>query len=109
MDPRPATVNEPADELANELAKDLLNGGAAEENELSVALTSETAAETVRVPILTAAEKFLTNPLVLISPFFLWGTSMVAMKGVMAETSPLFLASVRLLPAGVWWCWPLFG
>lgn len=101
MDPRPATVNEPADELANELAKDLLNGGAAEENELSVALTSETAAETVRVPILTAAEKFLTNPLVLISPFFLWGTSMVAMKGVMAETSPLFLASVRLLPAGV--------
>ncbi|MGD1864555.1 MAG: DMT family transporter [Phormidesmis sp.] len=101
MDPRPATANEPADELANELAKDLLNGGAAEENELSVALTSETAAETVRVPILTAAEKFLTNPLVLISPFFLWGTSMVAMKGVMAETSPLFLASVRLLPAGV--------
>lgn len=40
------------------------------------------------------------NPLVLISPFFLWGTAMVAMKGVMEQTSPLFLASVRLLPAG---------
>ena len=40
------------------------------------------------------------HPLFLISPFFLWGTAMVAMKSVMVETTPLFLASVRLLPAG---------
>ena len=36
----------------------------------------------------------------LVSPFFLWGTSMVAMKGVLPATSPLFVASVRLVPAG---------
>ncbi|NJK99977.1 MAG: DMT family transporter [Spirulinaceae cyanobacterium RM2_2_10] len=40
-------------------------------------------------------------PLVLISPFFLWGTAMVAMKGAIAHTTPLFVASFRLLPAGV--------
>jgi drug/metabolite transporter (DMT)-like permease len=38
---------------------------------------------------------------VLISPFFLWGTAMVAMKGVVGETTPLFLAGIRLVPAGV--------
>jgi len=37
----------------------------------------------------------------LIAPFFLWGTAMVAMKGVIPNTTPLFLAGVRLLPAGV--------
>ncbi|MGK7933593.1 MAG: DMT family transporter [Microcystaceae cyanobacterium] len=43
----------------------------------------------------------LLYPLVLISPFFLWGTSMVAMKGVMDSTSPLFVANMRLIPAGI--------
>ena len=46
----------------------------------------------------------INNPLwstiLLLSPFFLWGTAMVAMKGVMPDTTPLFVASVRLLPAG---------
>ncbi len=37
----------------------------------------------------------------LIAPFFLWGTAMVAMKGSLGHTSPLFLASIRLLPAGL--------
>ena len=46
-------------------------------------------------------EKLVVNPLVLISPFFLWGTSMVAMKGALTETTPLFIASVRLIPAGM--------
>ena len=43
----------------------------------------------------------------LVSPFFFWGTSMVAMKGVMtgawggaADVSPLFVAAVRVIPAG---------
>ncbi len=39
--------------------------------------------------------------LVLISPFFLWGTAMVAMKGVIPHTTPFFLAGVRLVPAGL--------
>lgn len=45
--------------------------------------------------------QLVSNPFFLIAPFFLWGTAMVAMKGVMDETSPLFLASIRLMPAGV--------
>ena len=39
--------------------------------------------------------------LFLISPFFLWGTAMVAMKGVIADTTPLFMAGMRLVPAGI--------
>ena len=41
------------------------------------------------------------SPWLLIAPFFLWGTAMVAMKGVMPNTTPLFMAGVRLLPAGL--------
>lgn len=40
-------------------------------------------------------------PVLLIAPFFLWGTAMVAMKGTMDNTTPLFMAGVRLLPAGM--------
>ncbi|MDX2212100.1 MAG: EamA family transporter [Oculatellaceae cyanobacterium bins.114] len=39
-------------------------------------------------------------PLLLIAPFFLWGTAMVAMKGTVDHTTPLFMAGVRLVPAG---------
>ncbi|MEA5619604.1 DMT family transporter [Cronbergia sp. UHCC 0137] len=39
--------------------------------------------------------------LLLIAPFFLWGTAMVAMKGVIPHTTPLFMAGVRSLPAGI--------
>ena len=42
-----------------------------------------------------------TPTLLLIAPFFLWGTAMVAMKGVLATTTPLFLATLRLVPAGI--------
>lgn len=38
--------------------------------------------------------------LLLIAPFFLWGTAMVAMKGTIPSTTPLFMAGVRLVPAG---------
>lgn len=44
--------------------------------------------------------KWLAN-LLLISPFFFWGTAMVAMKAVIPNTTPLFMAGVRLVPAGV--------
>ncbi|MDY6940848.1 MAG: DMT family transporter [Cyanobacteriota bacterium] len=40
-------------------------------------------------------------PLLWIAPFFLWGTAMVAMKSVLPDTTPLFVAGVRLVPAGV--------
>lgn len=40
-------------------------------------------------------------PLLLIAPFFLWGTAMVAMKGTIPHTTPLFMAGIRLLPAGM--------
>ncbi|PSB16718.1 EamA family transporter [Phormidesmis priestleyi ULC007] len=40
-------------------------------------------------------------PVLLIAPFFLWGTAMVAMKGVIPHTTPFFMAGVRLVPAGV--------
>ncbi|MDA9098063.1 DMT family transporter [bacterium] len=43
----------------------------------------------------------LLGGIALVSPFFLWGTSMVAMKEVLPATSPLFVASVRLVPAGL--------
>jgi len=97
MDSRPATANDPANDTAAniDLSSSVVSDSAASDPAAKIAK------ETPTIPVLTAAEKFLTNPLVLISPFFLWGTSMVAMKGVMAETSPLFLASVRLLPAGI--------
>ncbi|ONM05532.1 WAT1-related protein chloroplastic [Zea mays] len=36
----------------------------------------------------------------LVSPFFFWGTAMVAMKGVIPRTGPFFVAAIRLLPAG---------
>jgi drug/metabolite transporter (DMT)-like permease len=39
--------------------------------------------------------------ILLIAPFFLWGTAMVAMKGVLPHTTPLFVAAIRLIPAGV--------
>lgn len=54
-----------------------------------------------RIPLPQPLSTLAANPLVLISPFFLWGTAMVAMKGVMDETTPLFIAGVRLLPAGL--------
>ena len=43
----------------------------------------------------------ILQALLLIAPFFLWGTAMVAMKGVIANTTPFFLAGIRLVPAGI--------
>ena len=38
--------------------------------------------------------------LVLVSPFFFWGTSMVAMKELAPHTTPLLVAAWRLIPSG---------
>jgi drug/metabolite transporter (DMT)-like permease len=43
----------------------------------------------------------LSGRLLLISPFFLWGTAMVAMKGILDRTEPLFLGGLRIVPAGL--------
>jgi drug/metabolite transporter (DMT)-like permease len=45
--------------------------------------------------------KSLLQWLLLIAPFFLWGTAMVAMKGVMDQSSPLFVGTLRIMPAGL--------
>ncbi|RDX73758.1 WAT1-related protein, chloroplastic, partial [Mucuna pruriens] len=37
---------------------------------------------------------------VLVSPFFFWGTAMVAMKEVLPKCGPFFVSSFRLIPAG---------
>lgn len=53
---------------------------------------------------MTAKSSLLSSPaypLLLVAPFFFWGTAMVAMKGVIPSTTPLFIAGVRLLPAGL--------
>ncbi len=41
------------------------------------------------------------NSLIYIAPFFLWGSAMVAMKGIVTQTTPLFMGGVRILPAGI--------
>ncbi|MGB3768189.1 MAG: DMT family transporter [Phormidesmis sp.] len=41
------------------------------------------------------------SPIFLVAPFFFLGTAMVAMKYILPHTSPLFLASFRLIPAGI--------
>lgn len=91
--PQPVDQKEDANQDAQSNAIDNAAKGIAKETKTNDAL---------RLPaVLNPETAFSSNPLILISPFFLWGTAMVAMKGVMAETSPLFLASVRLLPAGI--------
>ncbi len=39
--------------------------------------------------------------LLMIAPFFLWGSAMVVMRDALPETTPLFIAILRLLPAGI--------
>ncbi|GJP29008.1 hypothetical protein CLOM_g14 [Closterium sp. NIES-68] len=43
----------------------------------------------------------ILETMLLISPFFFWGSSMVAMKDVLPKAGPMFVASVRLIPAGL--------
>lgn len=38
--------------------------------------------------------------MLLVSPFFFWGTAMVAMKEVLPKTGPIFISSFRLIPSG---------
>jgi drug/metabolite transporter (DMT)-like permease len=49
----------------------------------------------------TSTLSFTKSPLFSIAPFFFLGTSMVVMKAVIPNTSPLFLAGFRLVPAGI--------
>lgn len=38
---------------------------------------------------------------ILVSPFFFWGTAMVAMKEVLPKAGPFFVPAFRLIPAGL--------
>lgn len=49
---------------------------------------------------LTESQRF-SERLFLIAPFFFWGTAMVAMKGVLSHTTPLFMGGLRIAPAGL--------
>lgn len=51
--------------------------------------------------MLAAPHKSPLAWLLLLSPFFFWGTAMVAMKGSLPHTTPFFLAGLRLVPAGL--------
>jgi drug/metabolite transporter (DMT)-like permease len=53
------------------------------------------------MPSKQSSFSFSLTPILLVLPFFLWGTAMVAMKGVLPHTTPLFMATIRLIPAGV--------
>ena len=41
------------------------------------------------------------SPFILVAPFFFLGTAMVVMKAITPDTTPLFLASFRLIPGGL--------
>ncbi|MGK7933307.1 MAG: DMT family transporter [Microcystaceae cyanobacterium] len=41
------------------------------------------------------------SPFILVAPFFFLGTAMVVMKFIIPDTTPLFLAAFRLIPAGI--------
>lgn len=49
----------------------------------------------------TKRSDFTQSSLFLVAPFFFLGTAMVVMKFILPNTTPLFLAAFRLLPAGV--------
>jgi hypothetical protein len=49
--------------------------------------------------VVGATEK-IANGMLLVLPFFLWGTNMVAMEEVMPKTGAMFVAVARLIPAG---------
>ena len=78
-----------------------------EEEEELLLLSSTTRAEEVEEGVVAAAtaksgkQKQEFPALFYVAPFFLWGTSMVSMKEVLPLTSPMFVATVRLIPAGL--------
>ncbi len=66
-------------------------------------VASPIASNSSRISILESPifrSPIVTN-LLLIAPFFFWGTAMVAMKGAIQDTTPFFLAGFRLVPAGI--------
>ncbi len=52
-------------------------------------------------PITHSSPPAVFSKILIIAPFFLWGTAMVAMKGTIPHTTPMFMAGMRLVPAGV--------
>ncbi|XP_031391676.1 WAT1-related protein At3g02690, chloroplastic [Punica granatum] len=58
--------------------------------------------EPVAAPFsLSVAAEELVEWGVLVSPFFFWGSGMVAMKEVLPKAGPFFVSAFRLIPAGL--------
>ncbi|KAK9070173.1 hypothetical protein SSX86_010573 [Deinandra increscens subsp. villosa] len=54
----------------------------------------------INQPETTSLNELIWEWTLLISPFFFWGTAMVAMKEILPKTGPLFVSSFRLIPSG---------
>ncbi|KAI3761829.1 hypothetical protein L1987_52251 [Smallanthus sonchifolius] len=55
----------------------------------------------INEPETTSLNDLIWEWTLLVSPFFFWGTAMVAMKEVLPKTGPLFVSSFRLIPSGL--------
>lgn len=76
------------------------DGGDENDDRAADAPTSSTSpppSDVASPPSLAAS---IASTALLISPFFFWGSSMTAMKVLEPHTTPLFIAAVRLIPAG---------
>lgn len=62
--------------------------------------SSKTRANNLSVNEESTLVESVLSTLLLISPFFFWGTAMVAMKGILPKAGPMFVAATRLIPAG---------
>lgn len=86
--------------------------GTAQDVECLVSPTDEDPSSSVGVPVelgissefggdgSTAVLEKAWEFAVLVSPFFFWGTAMVAMKEVLPRSGPFFVSAFRLIPAG---------
>lgn len=65
--------------------------------QLSILTLSTLPSSILQLPMMQSP---ILSKILLIAPFFFWGTAMVAMKGTIQDTTPYFLAGFRLVPAG---------
>lgn len=74
--------------------------GTGQDVECAVSSSSSEETQQQRTVGVELIQQQLLEWTVLVSPFFFWGTSMVAMKEVLPKAGPFFVSSFRLIPAG---------
>ncbi|BBH06584.1 nodulin MtN21 /EamA-like transporter family protein [Prunus dulcis] len=74
--------------------------GTGQDVECAVSSSSSEETQQQRTAGVELIQQQLQEWTVLVSPFFFWGTSMVAMKEVLPKAGPFFVSSFRLIPAG---------